>query len=337
MKKNLTLVALGSALVLSGCMQGNTKNSELEKNPTGTVVPQQVETGTFRKKPQADVIGDTRKMKGITKVGVPGMTITFDKKAGQSAKATTGYGFKTGPEANVHVNAKLDGVDTATFQSIVDKGYADFVAQLKAAGYEVVGRDVLKKSKEFNGLNAEGFPEVEDDQAVVIASGYPDIHQKSFLNKVGKAKLVLDTMAGQTDVTMIYPDYLANFAAFGVQTNSGFGATGNRTASANVSLGQVAHVWGKVITSESQSTEAVLGQATYSEKPMGNFSETTNKAAKGIQTGLNVLSGLMGTSTRTDREHTLAANPAQFEAAMLDAIKKANKRLVAKLKAASDD
>ena len=104
--------------------------------------------GTFGKN-VVEVLPNSRR------VAVTGFRVVFITENTVSAQVRASYlpGRDTSG-ARSTLNVKLSGVDAATLQAITDKVYADFLAQLRFAGREVVGQDELQEF--FGGMQASG-------------------------------------------------------------------------------------------------------------------------------------------------------------------------------------
>ena len=95
--------------------------------------------------------------KGAKRVAISVFNVAFPDENQQSAKTKTSNSFgiysaigtamkKTVTQSkSMNQHTTLQGVDAQTRQRIADAAYADFVAQLTAAGYEVVSADDLAK------------------------------------------------------------------------------------------------------------------------------------------------------------------------------------------------
>jgi len=315
MKTLSTLILSTTFLALAGCMGSGTK--ELAQNPNGTVIPQKVEEGVFTKTPRPDVIGDSSALASAKKIIVPFYKIQFNKSAGESASASVGF---TGPSTNVHVQAKLSGVDESVFKRITNASYQDLISKLKDQGFNIVNLDTYKNSKAYSSLDND-FPDIDDDKSIYLASEMRDEGSVFYTQTWGE-------LTKETGAAVISGFYVVDFAAFGTDSSDRYD-----TASASVSLGQVAHVWGGLNgIANGKYVKSSLGQATYSKIPMGEFTDTTSDAVAVTQGVLNVLASLSGTSTRTDTEKTLAADSNKYEMAVMVALKEANTRLVNNLK-----
>lgn len=326
-----TLLVLGCAsLVLTGCLGAGAKQSA--RDPNAVVRPQLVEQGRFKKTPVADVVGDTRELSGVKKVVLPFFTVQFNKKAGESAAASTGGPLGSGPGVNVHLKAVLAGVDEATLQRVTNLAYQDLISQFKSAGIDVVDFETVQSTATYKKLGKD-YPSVKKKRSIYMADGMRNPGKFTYGMTWGK-------LMNDVQTPIISTSYIVDFATFGTDEKSGM-----QLATASIDLGQVAHVWGGISGSTKDKCKrgscygklfnASLGQATYSNIPMGSFADTTSGAVKNTQAVMNVFAGLAGTSTRTDSEKTLTVDPKKYEAATLDALKKANSRLVAKVKAAN--
>lgn len=92
--------------------------------------------GTFGKDMSAVLLPLTKR------VAIVGFTVVFVTENSASAQVRGSYlpGRET-TGAHASINVKLQGVDDATLQAVTDKAYNNFVAQLKAAGREVLTPD----------------------------------------------------------------------------------------------------------------------------------------------------------------------------------------------------
>ena len=295
------------------------------------VIPGKALKGRVRKSPYPDIVGDTRKWVGVKSVSIPRYIVTFDKKAGESASASAGW---TGPSANTHVHAKLEGVDEATFQRITNRAYRDFESKLSQAGYQVLGIDNIKNGSEYQTWSATDYPKVKKKSSSYMADG-----MRSF--SVYKQYFRHGNLMNETQAALVEPKFMVNFAAFGTQSNSRVGFNSSE-ATASVSMGPSVHVSGSLAGSTlkkcdkrgqcfGDAVQFHTGQVTYSELAFGKIEDTTNKGAKAVQGALNALAMLSGTSTRSDSQKTVYADAKAYEAAALDALFQANTRFINKL------
>lgn len=106
-------------------------------------------------------IENADKLAGIKKVVIPSFMVDFVTEAKASTQIS-GIGVMTGAPSNVLI--KLKGADDSKFQAITDKLYEQTVAELTAAGIEVVSQDALQASPSYKEISAksEKAPREED-------------------------------------------------------------------------------------------------------------------------------------------------------------------------------
>ncbi len=100
-----------------------------------------VEHGFFQQQIQPDAIKvfHGSEFKGAHRIAISAFSVAFPNENHFFAAARgSGLGSLMGGGAKASMNTSLTGVDRATQQRIADEAYAMFVAQLTAAGYEVV-------------------------------------------------------------------------------------------------------------------------------------------------------------------------------------------------------
>ncbi len=158
--KNLSLrLAQGAALLLlagfaqsgtAGVTEGNILASNKSAGFGGG--------GATDVKPLGDMqIQHMDGFRGAKRVAISVFNVAFPNENVQSAKTkrSDSFAFYSAigtamkrtitREKSAYQHTTIDGVDPATRQRIADAAYADFVAQLTAAGYEVVSADDLAK------------------------------------------------------------------------------------------------------------------------------------------------------------------------------------------------
>lgn len=112
-------------------------------------------------------ISDAALYKGIRRVGVPSFQIEFitsgsaDSTAREIGKSGSNYSSST---------YKLVGVAGPQLQPLVDLMYADFTAQLVAAGYEVLPADTLRAAPAWRKMTAAGVPSPMERGAGLVLS-----------------------------------------------------------------------------------------------------------------------------------------------------------------------
>ena len=70
----------------------------------------------------------------------------------QSSASSSSMNLSTTNSSSVNVSYHLEGVDTASFTSLVDNLYSDFLGQLKTAGYDVMNKDDMTKTPQYQEL-----------------------------------------------------------------------------------------------------------------------------------------------------------------------------------------
>ena len=92
--------------------------------------------------------------KASKKVFVPLFQVEF---INQSSASSSSYSVGSGSgSSSVNVTYKLTGVDTAAFTALVDKLYADFTADLTAEGYEVISKETILSTPQYQQLKERG-------------------------------------------------------------------------------------------------------------------------------------------------------------------------------------
>lgn len=92
--------------------------------------------------PMSVVNSNGNQMKGAHRIGITVFNVAFPDEYKLVAKSHgTAFGMMRSDKSSMQT--RLVGVDLAARQKITDEIYADFVTQLKAAGYEVVDQQAL--------------------------------------------------------------------------------------------------------------------------------------------------------------------------------------------------
>ena len=343
-----TLVA-GAALVLSapGAVAGVTEGAILSKpisfgngggGPTGMQNIYDM------------VVEDRDGFKGPKRVAISVFNVAFPRENVQSAKAqkktswmstnAIGSVFKNTDTTTKSMNqhTTLDGIDPATQQRIADAAYADFVAQLTTAGYEVVSADELAKlAPEYTTWTAApNFSEgrfgsyvaptgrkvfwLMGDQAKRDMSSHWD-KQASLFRAMDRtqayqrsAYLAHDAKVGIIAVTLVvdYGTYKttgdAKFNSMDVSFTPGVTAQGGT----HIDSATLAEYWGT--DSGGFPAVAFLAAPLTSDLPFATIGDNSAKVG--------------------DSEPVLHADPVAFSAAAAEVVKAANAKLVATMSAA---
>jgi hypothetical protein len=108
-------------------------------------------------------------LKDVRRVALPLFTVEFVIADSQQASTS---GFGAAGRATQSTSFTLKGVGEPDFQAITDTLYTDLVAQLKAAGIEVLPREQLLASPTYKKLAAAGVASpVRSDSAITVAAG----------------------------------------------------------------------------------------------------------------------------------------------------------------------
>jgi len=105
-------------------------------------------------------------LKGLKRVAITQFQIEFMTATSANAFAQSGYASASS-NANVYVNAKLEGVGPEDFQKLADRYYATLVNSMKSAGIEVVDQTLVSDHPQFKEMTsgARASPTEEDAAA----------------------------------------------------------------------------------------------------------------------------------------------------------------------------
>jgi hypothetical protein len=121
-------------------------------------------------------------IKGMQRVAITVFNVAFPDDFELKAKSHGVSGmFASSASSRIHTH--LDGIDQATRQAITDHAYADFVAQLKSAGFEVIDQQQL----------AAAAPEITRWKSL------PNGSRGRFGTYLAPAGMALHFMPGDTD------------------------------------------------------------------------------------------------------------------------------------------
>jgi hypothetical protein len=147
-----------SAALLIGCGGG-------KKDPTFEAAEykkdQKTVTARYVASPNPKAAASAVKEK--KKVFIPLFQVEFINSSSASSQS---YSLAKDASSNVRVTYKLQGIDTASFVQVVDELYADFVALLEKSGYEVISKETLLSTPQYQQLKERG----EKSNPVQLAS-----------------------------------------------------------------------------------------------------------------------------------------------------------------------
>lgn len=324
MKKSLTAIAAGLALgamMFTGCAGGSPQPS----GGSGDGAKIEVSNGEI--------------FQGKTKVAVGSFKVAFITEQKMTSKNRGS--FMGGGEGSARASAlvKLKGVSNETMQAITDAAYADFVAQLKAKGYEVVPYETLSAQKTFTKTGTEASPyEVSEPLPAYFADALlfaPSSMKLRFLNGQGEGTFAgAEYGYGETAEAMGIPvidvHNLISFAAFTMESS-------RSTASIEVDQAVMAVRGGKmeVINGLSSTFTNNTGRVTLTTEIV-----STEKFAKIVQEEestsdavgdmlASAVGSLLGGGDRAMNTYIYEADAAKFKSAAIKVLENANGEFVA--------
>ncbi|MDX8381364.1 MAG: hypothetical protein R8M14_04560 [Ghiorsea sp.] len=150
-KKSLSLLALG--MMMTGCVisfsppeLSNNFPKKFDAVPIAKALPAGVKIDiddTFNDQAAMDDV-----LESSTKIGVAKFNVHFITE--DRVSATTGDG------GAAVMDVSLEGVMKTQFQAITNAAYADFVAQLKASGREIIPVETIQATSGYRGINFDG-------------------------------------------------------------------------------------------------------------------------------------------------------------------------------------
>ena len=198
--------------------------------PLLAISPDDVATTDIRKLVDVKSI---KGAKGAKRVAVPGYRVIFTTSSKVTANAEdwlggVGGGRSSGAKASMEV--VLGNVDFETLQTIADKAYADFIADLKASGLEVVPLETIQASPSFQKMKMTGstaakpYTKRSRDAKTHYLVASPSAIPLWFTNfdgdisdqGMGQTNIrAVMAMARELDALMIFPIMHVDFASLG--------------------------------------------------------------------------------------------------------------------------
>lgn len=323
-------------LMTASCMQSVSSSD-------GVVAPAKAKT--YFTNTNDIVVTGQEAIKGEKKVVIGSFNVGFVEE--KKAKSTAQGGLLGTSAGRASATAKLLNVPDSVMQAITDAAYQDFVAQLKANGYEVVDRSTITGLESFKKMNTEESPQRGDaawvggSEAVFFAPKGMKLAltgEKAAFGAGGfgfaNPAVASVQAAKEGKVAVINASYLVDFA--NAETYGGY-----FKSTAAVKLGQsLSVVPGSNVKFYSVNgancvgycpqtfTEAKLGQAVYSEETFGEVVNTTTDAEKALTMATNVVSALGGLGTRQSGSFDIKADTVKYQALSLGLLKTTNEKLV---------
>lgn len=318
-----------TALILSltACMGARQSDNVAAKTEKG---------GLFGMSKSSDIkLSGEEAVKGETNVAVPYFRVAFytDENPG-------GYSNSTGD--TVTIKSKLIGVDSKLLQKVTDKAYANFVAQMKQKGFNVLPISSLAKSSTYKSIKQTNTQYKDEalfgpDAMYVTPSGMR-VSDASITRMMEIGKIMKELNSSIMDVTL-YVSYISS------QTETvagGFIATGVQVGqTSTVTPGSTMTFYGLEASKcngycPNTVARAKLGQPVYDTTKVGELKNVTTSGDKAGDVAMSVLSwvtpGKKMTLHDTNR-YELHANPKTYEKVVTGVISNATEKLVNSLAA----
>ncbi len=287
-------------------------------------------------------------IKGTQKVVIGQFTVGFVMERKDSAKAGGGL-LGNGMGGRSTTRSTLSGVGPAEMQQVADAAYADFVAKLQAAGFEVVDRAPLAAHPKIASAKAQTAP-----HEATTVTGRDD-----------KAKVMFVSASATAPLRMMMGDTVATgFGAFGAMGGMGVQMAQTEFAKANgVSVvnaiyyvdfadsdeyggwfrsSSAVKVKGSLAMLPDQTKITVVGPkykngilALANPVAVGgdfftaaNTTSTGSKVSQGLANAIGILGGV---GTNSSKRYTFTAQPATFVPGAIEAARDANEAFIGKL------
>lgn len=277
--------------------------------------------------------------KGVERVAIGSFKVGFVHGKVESRRAGRGFG------GNATAGVKLSGVDESQMQAITDAAYADFTSRMTKAGYTVVKREELQAQPDFAKARPEASPQRKSgsffgdptEMTTFAPSSHGDLYWfdgESIHNSGGfgfsNATTAAMTQYGKSGIKVLSVYYVIDFAGA-----DGYG--GSFRTSSSVQVGQaltlapgggVTILGGEGRVVANHFSHIKLGQPLYAEEKFGTMVQTTSDAAKGVETGVNVIRALAGIGTNQRRDFEVQADIERYRTLSEGLLTQANGKLV---------
>ncbi len=279
--------------------------------------------------------GRASALAGRTRIALAGYNIGAYTNV--STQASSGGGF-TGFGARTRMDLALAGIEPALLQRIADAAHADLVAQLQAAGYDVVtAQDVLAAPGGQEALDPvesyEGEDPLGNDMLVIGPTGvgaaqFHGVGRRMIGNGNRPA-----TASNALDAVMLYPNLSLNFAYTAGSGNRMFSNRASVEAGPGFSASSIVQVvfsregrfadgWTTLLMDEPLAIEGEFAS-------MEEVDSSNNNVAV-------ALSAVLGAGLQRSQRDTylVTADPAAYETLALSAARGFNAAIVAQVQAA---
>jgi len=289
----------------------------------------------------------TEVLPGNKRVTITGFRVAFITSNTVTAQVRASYFLgRDTSGASSRLTVKLAGVDAAAMQALTDKAYADFVAQLRLAGREVVPQEELREFLTTIDTVPAGKPYAHEanQQAAMVFS--PTGLPLWFHNWDGawsdrgmfdqKNIRSLNDFAQKINAITIAPLIVVDFAQMSSSGNRSGMVARSAETSAKLAL-SVSAFSSRVIRAEETRSGIVmkgddaainLTQGFVSERSFGTIRETSatdNQATKGVFDALGKSMGMAnaGGAARSKSENVAESSNALYTAAAGEALQNA--------------
>ncbi|HEY0140476.1 MAG TPA: hypothetical protein VGF48_06240 [Thermoanaerobaculia bacterium] len=283
------------------------------------------------------LVQDMKPFKGVKaaqRVAIPTYRVLFVTRNKVTARAEdwlggVGGGSSSGAKASMEV--MLGNMDYAALQAIVDAAYADFVAQIKATGVEVVPFETVKASAAYQTLKINGGNAAKP-YTKVLPGGQTHVVILSpteiplwFTNWDGgitdqgmsQANIkALGNLSKELNAALLYPTMMVDFAAL-----SGSGGKFARRAEVGAQKAVFIHPVGTLFWTQDHRGAAFsrITDGIGAEGDPGAFISGGESNNSGLVKGLQDIGIDIGPA-KSKKNLVLEANPAEFSKMALEAL-----------------
>jgi hypothetical protein len=245
-----------------------------------------------------------------------------------------------GYNAKSKVELTAEGIDEPLLTRIANAGYADLVAQLGQAGFEVVPLEQAMGSPgatklKFGGASYESTVSVDKGKkrALIVGPQATGVRGNFPIAKMEIGSFGAPALSSELQAMIVLPNVVLDFAQL---KGSKFGNKATSEAELQFAVDPY-HTKGRVMAStRSQFAEGdiiyVLADDAESDADFGAIGNSSSKN-NGLERGLGAALG-MGVVAKSKTEATVQIDPKAYEQLALSAVRGWNAALVAQMKAA---
>lgn len=267
--------------------------------------------------------------------------MNFKKKFDARARQESGN-WDSSASVSQTVVVDIVGIDESMLQEITDKAYQDLLERLATKNIKVMSQDqAYKASPALRSESAsKDFPEVDDDESTYLAT--KTMYPNGFLDSAGGRLLAppADIFKElKTDVLAV--EYTVDYVASKSETDA-ISGWNRETLAVEISLSPAASVSGQmqlfgypkggcgpVFNCGGPGSLVTLNERAISSVPFGSLENTTSTGSEIAQGAVKVLGALLGSSSSSSLDnYTLTVDQEHFVKASIDALKKANQKIV---------